>query len=187
MALMARMNDPRSINGRRATRRRELATRAVLVIAVALTSAVLTWMTSDPLFVTGTTAPLPVWGPTVSDPLVSIVLAACILGIVLAPGWRWRLTTVLVWVVALGVLTHRVVDGQEYGPTYDQWLGLEAARIGTGREGDPAPAHCAIGLVPALCITRGGHRLRTPTLVPFAQMIERAGAPDRLTTGAPTP
>lgn len=162
-------------------KRRDLAIRIALALFAALVSVALTRVSSVPLLVADTTAPVPIWGPAIDDRLVAAILAGCVLGVLLARGWRWRIAAVLVWLCALAALTHRLVDGQDQTATLDRWLGLEVARLDAGRETDPAPAACSIGPFTALCITRDGRLLRTPTLVPFAPMVERADAPERLT------
>ena len=73
---------------------------------------------------------------------------------------------VALWLVVLALLTHRIVDGGPDG-FKDVWLGLPLTTIKAFAETDPSPRDCRLALLPALCVTRGGHPHRMATILPF--------------------
>ena len=137
---------------------------AALACGCALLSGVAIAWTSNSLVIAGST-PATVWAPAL--PFVGILtISLATIALVVLAGPRLRPVALVVWLLALAVLNHRVVDGGPDG-FRDVWLGLPVTNITTYAETDPSPRDCSIVLVPALCVTRGGHPRKIVTLLPF--------------------
>ena len=135
-----------------------------LACGCALLSGLAIAWTSNSLVIAGST-PATVWGPAL--PIVELLtISFATIALVVLAGPRLRPLALVVWLLALAVLNHRVVDGGPDG-FRDVWLGLPVTNIRTYAETDPAPRDCSVALIPALCVTRGGHPRKIVTFLPF--------------------
>lgn len=119
------------------------------------------------LLIAGST-PATVWTPAL--PFVAILMiSVATVALVALAGPRLRPAALIIWLAALAILTHRVVDGGPDG-FKDVWLGLTVTTIRAYAETDSSPQDCRAGLVPAVCVTRGGRPRTFTTLLPFRPM-----------------
>ena len=130
----------------------------------ALVSGLLIAWTSNSLMIAGST-PATIWGPALPCAAVLLISTATVAPISLATH-RLRPAALALWLLALAVLTHRVVDGGPDG-LKDVWLGLPVFTVRTFAKTDPSPRNCRPALIPALCVTRGGQPHRIATVLPF--------------------
>ena len=137
---------------------------AALACGCALVSGLAIAWSSNSLLIAGST-PATIWTPALPFAAVLAISAATV-GLVALAGPRLRPAALVLWLVALAVLTHRVIDGGPDG-FRDVWLGLPVTTIKTYAETDPSPQECRIALIPALCVTRGGRQRAFVTLLPF--------------------
>ena len=137
---------------------------AALACACALASGLAITWSSNSLLIAGST-PATVWSPAL--PVVSILaISLATVALVALAGRRLRPAALILWLAALAILTHRVVDGGPDG-FKDVWLGVPVTTIRAYVETDPPPRDCRIALVPALCVTRGGRQRAFATLLKF--------------------
>lgn len=148
--------------------------RLLVPAACLAVSAVVVEFSFSHLFMDGS-SPATIWGPTFGRSTTKLILLAIIVAVALTTG-RARLSSLVVWFVTLGLLTHRLVDDNIDGAN-DKWFALiTVVSIADGSEDEPAPVQCRLAGLPALCVTRGGRTIRTPTVFRFAPM-EGDGGP----------
>lgn len=144
---------------------------AITGICALVSAAVIAW-TSDSLDLAGST-PATIWGADLSQLSIDIFVTAPIVAVALTKGYA-RVGAALVWLGALAVLTHRVVDGGSDGLA-DIWLGLPIGHYRAAAETDPDPRGCHVGPFGALCIVRSGESHTIFTGVRFARLDETDG------------
>ena len=106
--------------------------------------------------------PATVWAPAL--PFIASLVIAVALVALASP--RLRPAALALWLPARAVLTHRVVDDGPGGVRKRlAWHANDPIR--TYAATDPSPRDCHLALVPALCVTRGGHARRIATVLPF--------------------
>lgn len=136
----------------------------LLALGCGILSALALAWSSNSLLIAGST-PATIWAPALPLSATAVIL----LGLVLLVGVsnaRLKGPAVALWLVGLALLTHRVVDGGPDG-LKDLWLGLPLTTDHAYAETDAAPHACGAALIPALCVTRGGHPGRIATVLPF--------------------
>ena len=137
---------------------------AALACGCALVWGLAIAWSSNSLLIAGST-PATVWSPGL--PLFAILaISVATVALVALATPRLRPAALILWLAALAVLTHHVVDGGPDG-FRDVWLGVPVTTIRAYAETDSSPRDCRIALVPALCVTRGGRQRYFTTLVPF--------------------
>lgn len=152
-------------------------------LALLVTGGALTWLvvafSFDPLFITGSTAPVMIWGPDVSKEVVVAGFA-----LLFAAAWRsgrTRLILIVVWFLFLATATHRLVEFSD-GRVRDVWLAMTVQRLELNSEHLGEGTRCRVDDWFARCTDTVGNILHSASALPFVPLY-----PGRWTEAGPFP